>query len=144
MELEQIHNEWEKDSKIDKSNLADEAINVPSLHHKYWKFFTGEKFLFKKLEIEMKSFYKLKKEYYLGQLSKEDLSKHGWEPFQLKILRDDVGSYISADEEVIQKNLALSLQQDKLELLTDIIKIIHVRNFSISNRINILKFENGN
>jgi hypothetical protein len=34
MKFEELFNEWEKDSSIDKTELADEALRIPKLHHK--------------------------------------------------------------------------------------------------------------
>ena len=36
MNLEQIQEMWEKDSKIDPDNLHDESLKIPQLHSKYY------------------------------------------------------------------------------------------------------------
>ena len=58
MKLEEIFGEWEKDSKVDRTELGDVALNIPKLHHKYFKLFSHERLLLRKLEQDMK---KLKK-----------------------------------------------------------------------------------
>ena len=40
MKIDDIYAEWEKDSQINRSELGDEALNIPKLHHKYFKIFT--------------------------------------------------------------------------------------------------------
>jgi len=37
--IEQIVFEWNKDSKIDETELGTEAIKIPKLHNKYMMFF---------------------------------------------------------------------------------------------------------
>ena len=39
MNLEQIQDMWEKDSKIDPDNLHDESLKVPQLHSKYYTLY---------------------------------------------------------------------------------------------------------
>ena len=38
MTLDDIYTEWDKDSKIDQTELAKEALKIPQLHNKYYKF----------------------------------------------------------------------------------------------------------
>ena len=35
--LEKLQEMWEKDAKIDRDNLHEESLNVPSLHAKYFE-----------------------------------------------------------------------------------------------------------
>ena len=39
MNLEQIQEMWEKDSKIDPDNLHDESLKIPQLHSKYYTLY---------------------------------------------------------------------------------------------------------
>ena len=39
MNLEQIQEIWEKDSKIDPDNLHDESLKIPQLHSKYYTLY---------------------------------------------------------------------------------------------------------
>ena len=38
-DLESIQEMWEKDAKIDRDNLHDESLNIPSLHAKYFQIY---------------------------------------------------------------------------------------------------------
>ena len=38
-DLETIQEMWEKDAKIDRDNLHDESLNIPSLHAKYFQIY---------------------------------------------------------------------------------------------------------
>ena len=37
IDLESIQEMWEKDAQIDRDNLQDESLNIPSLHAKYFE-----------------------------------------------------------------------------------------------------------
>ena len=39
--LEKLQEMWEKDAKIDRDNLHEESLNVPSLHAKYFELYNN-------------------------------------------------------------------------------------------------------
>jgi len=39
MSLDEVQKMWEKDSEIDKDDLANEALRTPMLHCKYWDIY---------------------------------------------------------------------------------------------------------
>ena len=41
MVLEEIYELWHKDSIIDKTELGDESLKIPQLHHKYFKIYSN-------------------------------------------------------------------------------------------------------
>jgi len=73
MKLDDMMDEWEKDSQMDQSELGLESLRIPTLHHKYFKIFSQEGLLLKKLESDYKVLLKLKTMYYMGTLSEEEL-----------------------------------------------------------------------
>lgn len=143
MTLEEIFSEWEKDSEIDSTNLHNESLNIPKLHHKYYKMFSNEKLVLKKLESDLVEFKRLKQDYYSGVMDYDTLKELGWSPNPLKILRGDIQHYIHSDKDIVQKNLKIAVQQEKVELLQDIIKTIHTRNFVIKSSIDFMRFQSG-
>ena len=48
--LEVLQEMWEKDSKIDRDNLHEESLNIPSLHAKYFELYNTIFLLRKKAE----------------------------------------------------------------------------------------------
>ncbi|NDG32076.1 hypothetical protein EB118_18620, partial [bacterium] len=87
MKLEDIQLLWDKDSKINPTDLAAESLRVPDLHNKYYKIYTNERLLLSKWELEFKKLYKEKYEYYMGIMDEGELRVNGWEPFALKVLK---------------------------------------------------------
>ena len=54
-DLETIQEMWEKDAKIDRDNLHDESLNIPSLHAKYFQIYNTIFLLRKKAEQQRKN-----------------------------------------------------------------------------------------
>jgi len=143
MKIEQIFEEWEKDATIDKTELGDESIKIPKLHHKYYRVFISERLLLRKLEADLKQLKLEKYEFYTQGPSKETKDK-GWElPARGVILKSDLPTYIDADKDIVELTLKIGYQQEKLELLESIIKSLQVRGYQIKAAIDWTKFTMG-
>ena len=82
-------------------------------------------------------------EYYTGKMDMDTLKLKGWEPFNLKILKQDVGMYIDSDAEIISIDSKLSIQQEKVDFLQESIKSINNLQWHIRDAIAWRKFING-
>jgi hypothetical protein len=143
MKIDDIYTQWEQDSHIDRSELGNEALNIPKLHHKYFKIFTNERLVLRKYEAEFKQLKLAKHEFFTMGPTTETHEK-GWKlPPQGKIIRSDVNNYIEADQEVINMSLRIGVQQEKIELLESIIKSLTGRGFNIKAAIEWEKFKVG-
>ena len=80
MKIEEIYEMWAKDGAIDETNISGESANIPKLHNKYYQMYVNEGLRLKKLRADYKILYKLKNEYYRGELDIEELKEHGWDP----------------------------------------------------------------
>lgn len=143
MKIEDIAKEWESDCEIDMTNISLESASIPKLHNKYFKIYMGEGFQLKKLRSEFKQFSKLKTEYYKGELSSEEMKEHGWDPQPLKILRQDIPTYLDADDELIQLSLKIGMQEQKVEYLEAIIKMINNRGYQLKTIVDFERFKQG-
>lgn len=143
MKLEEIQNLWDIDSQIDRTELGDESLRIVKLHAKYFKIFSQERLLLRKMESDLKELYRDKYEWYNGNSSQELLKERGWEPNPLKILRTDVGMYISADSEMRNASLRVEMQNEKVLFLESIIKSLSTLGYNIKNAIEWSRFQNG-
>lgn len=143
MKLEDIQNLWFEDCKIEDDMLDEEALKIPRLHQKYYKIYTTERLLLKKLQADLKIFQQLKYEYYSGEMAQEDLVERGWEPFYKKVLKADIQRYVDSDKEIIERTLKIAHQQEKVEFCDNIIRSLRDRGFLIKNAIDWRKFTNG-
>ena len=143
MRLDDIRKMVAKDVIIDDTMLDMESIKIPQLHNKYLNLFHDERLFLKKLESEKRELLRDKWEFYSGKMTEEELNKRGWEPFQLKVLKQDLDRYIYADKDVSVLTDRITLQQEKVDYLASIIKSINGRGWEIKNAIEWKKFTNG-
>ena len=143
MKLEDIQDEWTKDSNIDRSELGEESLKVPQLHSKYYKMYSQERMRLRQMESDYRILYREKYEYYNGTISEDDLNVNGWEPFMLKILKTDIPTYMESDPAVIAIKLKLSVQEEKVDFLESIIKSLPSRGYQIKAAIDWEKFKVG-
>lgn len=143
MKLEDIYEEWKKDSDIDKTELGDEALKIPKLHHKYYQMFTHERLLLRKYEADYKNLKLSKYEFYTMGPTEESRDK-GWQlPARGMILKADLPMYMEADKDIVDMSLRIGMQQEKIELLESIIKSLVNRGFQIKSAIEWTKFTMG-
>ena len=69
--LESIQEMWEKDAKIDRDNLHEESLNIPSLHAKYFELYNTIFLLRKKAEQQRKNIRHERYEYFSGKSDPE-------------------------------------------------------------------------
>lgn len=143
MKLSDLQDEWLKDSHIDNLYLDKESLKIPVLHSKYLTLFNEESLVLRKLESELKQLTRHKWLYYSGKMSEEELFEHEWEPFHLKLLKQDVDLYIESDQQITTIQDKISYQKQKILFLESIIKSLNGRGFLIKNAIDWQRFTNG-
>lgn len=143
MKIEEIFLLWEKDASIDRTELGEESLKIPQLHHKYFKIFSHERLVQRSLENELKELTRIKYEYYQGILDEETLKEKEWEPQQLKILRADIPMYMESDKDLLTIKAKIQIQQEKIDLLESIIKSLQNRGYQIKAAIEWTKFQMG-
>jgi hypothetical protein len=143
MDIETLHSEWAKDGEIDQTNISKSTADIPKLHNKYFRWYVEEGLKLKKLKAEYKILYKLKSEYYRGELDDEELKQHGWKPQPLKILRTDVPTYLEADIDIVKLSLKIGLQEETVAYLESIVKQISNRNFLMKTIVDWERFRTG-
>lgn len=143
MELDKIESLWQIDCKIDRTDLATESLKISELHNKYYKIFTREKMLLKKMQNDLSSLKKIKWEYYNGKISPEELREIGWDSFDKRVLKSDVDVYLQSDKDLIESNLGISYQSEKVDFLASILDSLKQRTWNIRNAIEFIKFSQG-
>ena len=143
MKLEEIQQQWERDSCIDRTELGEESLRIPQLHSKYYQIYSTERSMLRQLEYKMINLKRSKYEWYAGTISEEELKEKNWEPNPLKILRSDIPMYLESDEEIVNLNVKLEFQRDKVEFVESIIKSLPSRGYQIKAAIDWEKFKVG-
>lgn len=141
MKLEEILQEMEKDSEIEKDRLDHESLKTPKLHSKWLKIYSGEKRVLNQLKTQLVQLTKEKEEYYGG---KADASVYREKPFHLKLLKGDIPKYISSDPDIVKITSAIDVQDEKVYIIQEYIKQINQRGYSIKAALDFMRWTSGN
>lgn len=98
--LEEVLNEWQKDSIIDQTEPGRALIDIPKLHNKYLRPLITHKMKSRKTGYDYMRLKKVKWEYFNGKLDTEELKRRKWEPFAFK-LKSDLALYMDSDSDLI-------------------------------------------
>ena len=140
-DLDTIQEMWEKDAKIDRDNLHDESLNIPSLHAKYFQIYNTIFLLRKKAEQQRKNIRHERYEYFSGK-AEPDVYVHN--PFPKKIRdKDTMTKYLDADEKLSNASLKIEYYDTMLVYLESILKVIQNRTYQIKNAIEFMRFNAG-
>ena len=140
-DLDTIQDMWEKDAKIDRDNLHDESLNIPSLHAKYFQIYNTIFLLRKKAEQQRKNIRHERYEYFSG---KADPDVYRQNPFPKKIRdKDTMTKYLDADEKLSNSSLKIEYYDTMLTYLESILKVIQNRTYQIKNAIEFMRFNAG-
>ena len=140
MNIDELYNEIERELKIDDTELDLESIRTPQLHNKYLKLYTTHSLQLKRLQDEYKVLYRVKWEYYTGKASPETYKE---KPFEIKVLKSDIGIYIDADADLQQLSQKVAYTKQITDYLERILREINNRNWNIRNTIEWKKFLHG-
>jgi len=144
VKIEDIEKMWMEDAEINASDLSTEALRIPKLHSKWYSCLLNEKRIFHSLLIRKDEQSMILEAYFLKTLTTEELVLAELPPYSdKKILRTDVQKHIDMWPAMVQLNLKIAMQSDKIEFIKDILKTIHGRSFIIRDSIEFSKFQAG-
>jgi len=137
-----IFDEWEKDCRIDRTQLDVESLATPRIHAKYMRMYHSERNKLKILRADLSKLKLAKYEFYIQGPSEETRAK-GWRYPKGKILKSDIGLYMDADTDIIDMNLQVGYLEERISALENIIRNLNNRGFQIKNAIDFLRWTNG-
>ena len=143
MNLDELKVMIKKDLDIDQTALDAESSRTPQLHNKYLVMFMDEKLKLKRMNSELSVLRRNKWLYYTGRMSQEELTQFGWEPFELNILKTEADDMIESDADYIKASEKVNFQEEKVNYLVSVIKIVQNRQWQIRAMIDWLKFTQG-
>ena len=130
----------EKDRSIDHTRLDTESLKIPEQAVKYQQMAHDEAVILRYLEREY-NIMKLKRwMYYMGKASDEEYEK---EPFDHKVLKSDVNTFLEADSKLCNIQDRIILQTEKLKLVVEAGKVMQNKSFNIKNALEHQKFMGG-
>lgn len=140
MKLSEIEDEIEQDSNLDFNKLDHEALKIPMLYAKYYRYFTHEARVYKLIENDYNILRKDRIHYYLG---KADDAVYKEEPLDFKVLKTELDPYLLADTKLNDLRTKMSTQKIKVDLLESFLKTLGNRSFLIRDAIEWRKFQAG-
>ena len=140
MKFDELRRMVSVDMKIDGTELDIESLKTPQLHNKYLNLYHDERLILKQMRSRIKELVRDKWEFYSGKMSEEKLERLGWEPFQLKVLKQDIDRYIESDTQVAREYDRIAFQEEKVDFLQSTLKSITARQWDIKNAIEWRKF----
>ena len=141
MNLEQIQEMWERDSKIDPDNLHDESLKIPQLHSKYYTLYNTITLLREKAREQYSKVRLERYNYYTGKATAEVYAE---EPFPYKVReKDAIQRHLEADDKMNKIDMKIKYYDVMLKFLEEIIRIVSSRTYQIKNAIEWNKFQAG-
>ena len=141
MNLEQIQEMWEKDSKIDPDNLHDESLKIPQLHSKYYTLYNTITLMREKARSQYSKVRLERYNYYTGKAPGEAYIE---EPFPYKVReKDAIQRHLEADDKMNKVDMKIKYYYIMLKFLDEIIRNISGRTYQIKNAIEWNKFQAG-
>mgnify|MGYP005742459779 FL=1 len=141
MNLEQIQEMWEKDSKIDPDNLHDESLKIPQLHSKYYTLYNTITLLRERAREQYNKVRLERYNYYTGKATAEVYVE---EPFPYKVReKDAIQRHLEADDKMNKVDMKIKYYDIMLKFLEEIIRNISGRTYQIKNAIEWNKFQAG-
>jgi hypothetical protein len=140
MTLDELQKQAEKDLKIDDLELGDESLKSASLHQKYLNIYNNFRQLHLMAEGQYNVLKRQKWEYYGGKASPEVYRDN---PFDHKILKQDIPLYLESDEELIKQKQKVEYHKICMDSCERILKQIQGRGWDIKNAIEWRKFVDG-
>ena len=139
MDLETLQNKWEKDCKIG-DELSDESKKIPSLHCEYITLYNEFNLMKKNTEFRLKCMMRERWEYYTG---KADPKVYEEEPFDFKVMKQDVDRYLYGDKKIQRLQMKIEYQSQCVFFLDSVLTQIRDRQWQIRNAIEFQKLTLG-
>ena len=140
MNLDELKLQVSQDLRVEDEHLDTESLKNQEIKAKYLEHKSKFELLLFKAKGDYKRLYREKWEYYGG---KADAKIYASKPFDLKVLKTDLGVYISADEEIIDAENKIGYLETVVDYTKGVIKSVDNRGWDIKNAIEWKKFEAG-
>lgn len=140
MTLSEIQELIQLSSKIDASKLDADALNIAPLYSKWISIMAIESRELRKLQIIHDKMTLQRSNYYMGKASDEEYQA---EPLQHKVLKQDLQTWLNADDKYNETKSKLNDQVIKLTMIETFMKELSQRSFNIKNAIEYQKFKQG-
>jgi hypothetical protein len=135
---------WEKDCRIDRTDLMSVMYSHPILHSRYLTHLMEFKVALRKYALKYQSTRLIRQRYFNGELTKEELNQYGWVQYLFKKpMKAEMESLLDASsdlQELQEKSLYI---ENMVQACESILKDINSRYFLFRGIIDYEKFQAG-
>lgn len=144
MTLDELHDLWDADCKINDDHLDRESVKTPNLHAKYLRFLIQHKMKLSALQTEYNLMRQRKFRYYRGEMGKNELEELKWQQWQgVKPLKNEMEEFLDGDADLNKITIKCAYIKNMIEALESILGQIKARDWQVRNAIEWKKFVAG-
>jgi len=142
--IDDVKEEWKKDSSIDSTKFEGELIKTPMLHAKYLDhliYFRAKRAAAVRKLNTMKN---AKRRYYRGEFTLAELKERGWDQWQgLKPSTAELNQLYEQDADLIELEERLEYYNTALAAVEYIMRAIASRGYELKTLLDYQKFISG-
>lgn len=144
-DINAIVDEWKDvDCIISQTKIGDEVVRAAKLHGKYLEYYAHFK---RRLAVAEKSKSKLagvKRRYYRGEMTREELTKFGWDQWNhIKPSATEMQRLLEQDPDMAELYFRCSELQTAVSAIEYILAQIKGRDFTIKTNFEYMRFMAG-
>jgi len=144
MTLDELHDLWDIDCKINDDHLDRESVKTPNLHSKYLRILIQHKMKLAALQTDYNMMRQKKFRYYRGEMGKQELEQLQWEQWQgVKPLKNEMEEFLDGDSDLNKITIKCEYIKNMIEALESILNQIKSRDWQIRNAITWKQFIAG-
>jgi hypothetical protein len=144
MTLDELHDLWDEDCKINEDHLDRESVRTPNLHAKYLRYLIQHKMKIAALQAEYNTLRQKKFRFYRGEMGQTELTELNWSQWQgNKPLKNEMDEFLQGDSDLNKINIKCEYIKGMIEALEAILGQIRSRDWQIRNAIQWKQFVAG-
>ena len=125
---------------LDDEDLHQQSYKNQIIKPKWLDYKSKYRMLMFQTKAQHKRLYREKWEYYGG---KADAKVYATKPFDLKVLKTDLGVYINSDEDIMEIEMKIEYYETLVQFIDGVIKSIDNRSWDIKHAQDWKKFLAG-
>ncbi|MGI9569007.1 MAG: recombination mediator protein UvsY [Desulfobulbia bacterium] len=142
MEIDDIIEMWNKDAPISEIDLGRTSREIPKLHAKYYGLMIEAKREIIRTRGAFKRLRAMKADF-LANPTHEVSEEMNWEYPDRTILKGEIKDYLEGDKQLVKVTMQIEELDLKIELIQEILKQVHGRNWLINNALKDRAFLHG-
>lgn len=145
IDINEVLEQWKDDVILDESKLSKEIMRVPMLHSKYLSYYIHFKQKFASAESKYNKLSYLRKRYYRGELTQQELIDNKWGQYQgLKMSNTEFNQHSDIDPILVDCKRVVDEYKLSVSGCEYILTQLKGREYALKSLIDYQKFIAGN